>query len=395
MHENDWVNAEFEAVSIADNRIVKRLTKTTTLLFQSPTSSIPEACKNWAETKATYRLFDNSKVTPFSILAGHRQQTSERMKKHSVVLCVQDTTSLDFSHHPNTEGLGLYCDLEGKKGLLIHSTLAVTPDGVPLGLLSQDIWTRDPEQFGKRHKRYSLSTQDKESNKWLKALDTSLQGIHKSIKTVTVCDRESDIYDFINKAVSQEKDFVIRVAQNRRIKEEYRTLIPQVESQAFAGEILTTIPRDTKSNRPPREVSLGLKFCAVTIMPPKNRSDAKTLPNLKLYLVLAQEVNPPENVDPIYWLLLTTLPVTNLDEAVEKVKWYKQRWKIERYHFTLKSGCKVQDLQLESMKRLQNAITLYSIIAWRILWLTYEARENPDSPCDIILKKTSGKLYAV
>jgi hypothetical protein len=395
MYELDWVNAEFDAAPISDGRLISRLSKTTALLFQSPESSIPEACKGWAETKATYRLLDNDKITSDAILGGHIYQTTERMKKYNTVLCVQDTTSLDFTHHPNTEGLGLYCDFESKKGMLIHSTMAVTPNGVPLGLLSQDIWTRDPEEFGKKHKRRKLSTEEKESNKWLKALDASLSGVHRGIKTVTVCDRESDVYDFINKAVSLGKDFLIRVSQNRRIEEEYKTLIPQVENQPSAGEILTTVPRDAKNNRPSREVRLDIRHCPITVKPPLHRKAANTLPNLKLYLVLAQEVNPPEGVEPIYWLLLTTLPVTTLDEAVEKISWYKQRWKIERYHLTLKSGCKVEDLQLESFKRLQNAIAIYSIIAWRILWLTLESREHPDSPCDLILKKTSGKSFAV
>lgn len=394
MYEIDWVNAEFECIPIDDERIIKRLSKTTGLLFQSPGSSIPDACNGWAATKATYRLLDNNKVTSQAIIMGHRQQTIERMKQYNIVLSIQDTTSFDYTHLPNAEGLGLYSDSEDCKGILLHSAFAVTPNGVPLGILYQDFWSRAPEERGKKHNRYKLSTQEKESSKWLKALDCSLQGIPKGITVVTVCDREADIYDFLNKAVTQDKHFLIRVAQNRRITEENKTIIRQVESQSCAGEILVSIPRDIENKLPPRDARLSIKFCPVTIMPPKNRSDAKTLPNLKLYAVLAEEIDPPKEVEPIYWVLLTTLPVTTFDEAVEKIKWYRQRWKIERYHLTLKSGCKVQELQLETSKRLQTAISIYSIIAWRILWLMYESRENPDSPCDIILKKTSGRHFA-
>lgn len=396
MYEIDWVSAEFETIPIDDERIVKRLTKTTKLLSEHPDSSIPEACGGWAETKAAYRLLNNKKVTHQAIITGHRQQTVERIKEHEMVLCIQDTTSLDYTNHPNTAGLGLYSDSEKSKGLLIHSALAVTPNGLPLGLLSQEIWTRDPEKRGKKHNRRKLTTDEKESSKWLNALDSSMQGIPNNVMTVTVCDREADIYDFLNKAISQNRHLLIRIAQNRRIVEEHKYIKAEVENQPIAGEIAVNIPRDVENKIPPREVKLNIKYCPVTVMSPKNRSNTKMLPNLKLYAVLAEEINPPEGVKPIYWLLLTTLPVNTLQEAEEKIKWYTQRWKIERFHYVLKSGCGVENLQLETSKRLQNAIAIYSIIAWRILWLTYEARENPDSPCETILKKNEWQaIYCV
>lgn len=338
MYEMDWVNAEFECVPIDDERIVKRLAKTTGLLFQNPSSSIPEACNSWAETKGAYRLLDNDKVTPTSVITGHRQQTIERMKQHNIVLNIQDTTSLNYSNLLNTADLGLYSDSETAKGLLLHSSFAVTPDGVPLGILWQEYWSRDPEKRGKKHSRHKLSTEEKESNKWLKTLDFSLKGIPNNITVVTVCDREADIYDFLNKAVSENRHLLIRVAQNRQITEENETLIQQVESQSYAGEILVSIPRDIQHKIPPRDARLSINFCPVTVKPPKNRNDAKGLPNLNLYAVLAEETNPPEGIEPIRWILLTTLPVTTFDDAVEKIKWYRQRWKTERYHLPLLSS---------------------------------------------------------
>ncbi|HEX9058962.1 MAG TPA: IS4 family transposase, partial [Clostridia bacterium] len=340
----------------------------------------------WAETKATYRLLDNNKVTSEAILMSHKRQTIERMRKYDTVLCVQDTTSLDFSDHPATEGLGLYSDSETAKGLLMHTTMAVSTDGLPLGILAQQIWTRDPEERGKKHKRHSLPTEEKESNKWLKGLDESLSGIPKDVKTVTVCDREADIYDFFNKAVSGGNDFLVRVQENRRVLEEHKTLISEIKSQPVSGEIFISIPRDTRNNRKTRDVRLSVKHCSVTVRAPKNRADSSKLPNLNLYAILVEEVNPLEKVQPISWLLLTSLPILSLDDAIEKVRWYKERWKIERYHLTLKSGCTVEELQLETKDRLQTALTIYSIIAWRILWLRYESEKNSEAPCDIVLK---------
>lgn len=386
MYEINWVEAEFANITISDERVVKRLIKTTKLLAQHPHCSIPEACNGWAETKATYRLFDNDRVTPEAILMSHKVQTIERMQKYHKVLCVQDTTTLDYSGHPAIEGLGLYSDSETAKGLLVHTTMAVSTEGVPLGILSQQIWTRDPEKRGKRHSRRSLPTAEKESGKWLVGLDDSLSDIPRNIKTITVCDREADIYDFFHKAVSQDNDFLVRVRENRRVLEEHRTLISEVESQPISGEILVTIPRDAKNNHRKREAKLSVKYCNVTIRPPKNRVGSSKLPNLKLYAILVEEFDPPQKVKPIYWLLLTSIPILSLDDAIEKVKWYRHRWKIERYHLTLKSGCKVEELQLETKDRLQTALAIYSIIAWKILWLRYEAEKDPESPCDIVLK---------
>jgi hypothetical protein len=386
MYLDNWAVSEFASITISDERIVKRLIKTTNLLAQHPHCSIPEACNGWAETKATYRLLDNDKETPEAIIMSHKLQTIERMRKYDKILCVQDTTSLNFSKHPATEGLGLYSDSETAKGLLMHTAMAVTTDGVPLGILSQQIWTRDPQERGKHHNRKELSTKEKESAKWLVGLDNSLSDIPSNIKVITVCDREADIYDFFNKAVSQGNDFLVRVRENRRVLEEHKTLIPEVESQPISGEILVSISRDTKNNRHPREAKLSVKYCSATIKPPTKRVDSSKLPNLNLYAVLVEEIDPPEKVTPIYWLLLTSLPILCLNDAIEKVKLYKQRWKIERYHLTLKSGCTVEELQLETKDRLQTALAIYSIIAWKILWLKYESEIDSEAPCDIVLK---------
>lgn len=386
MYENHWMAAEVKNAAINDKRVVSRLVKTSVLLAERPHASIPEACGNWAETKATYRLFDNDKMSPEAIIMSHRLQTIERIKEHKIVLDLQDTTTLDYTHHPNVQGMGLCTTSENVKGVLVHSSLAVTTQGRPLGLLYEKFWTRDPEERGKRHQRKDLPIEAKESFKWLEALEHSLKDIPSDIMVVTVCDREADIYDFFYKAISEGKHLLIRATRDRKLSGEDKYLLSEVESSPIAGETVVNIPRDTKHKLKPREARLSVQFCPVTINPPKHRKSDKTLTNLNLYAILVKEVNPPAGIDPMHWLLLTTLPVITIEEAVEKVGWYTQRWKIERYHLTLKSGCKVEELQLETLERLQNALAVYSIIAWRILSITYEARETPDSPCTVVLK---------
>lgn len=240
---------------------------------------------------------------------GHRQQTVERMKNRKVVLAIQDITFLDFTNHPDTEGLGNIGPQLFLKGLINHTTMTVTVNGVPLGILARKTWAREPEERGKRKTKRNRKTGDKESQKWLTALDESLQGVTDSIKVVTVCDREADIYEFFVKAVSENKHLLVRVAQNRRVLEDEKLLVSEIESKKVAGEIITNIPRDAKNKRPERDATLNIKYCPVTIRPPISRRGTSSCPNLTLYAVLAEGTNPPKDVDPIYWLLITTLLV--------------------------------------------------------------------------------------
>lgn len=393
---SNWAANELDAVAIRDERLVNRLIETATILAEHPGKTIPQACGSWAKTKATYRLMDNDKLSPEIVLASHREQTIERMKGHDVVLAIQDTTDIIYNGQPNSGGVGRCSSFECQRGLLVHSTLAVTTNGVPLGLLDQYIWTRPPEETGKRTRRKELPTEDKESRRWLEALDRSLQGTPKDTTVVTVCDREADIYDFFHKAILEGSHLLVRAVQNRRVIEEQKTLFQQVESSAEAGKVRVDIPRDTHNNHPPRQATLSVKFCRVTIMPPKNRKKDEALSDIPLNAILAKEIDPPEGVTPIYWLLLTTLPVNSLESALEKIDWYKERWKIERFHYTLKSGCKVEELQLETMRRLKNAIAIYSVVAWRLLWITYQARQTPEAPCSIVLEEHEWKaLYCM
>jgi hypothetical protein len=376
---------EFQNVPLNDMRLINRLIFIATVLEQNPEKSIPEAFQDWAGTKAAYRFLDNDKVTPEAIQASHRQQTLERMKKHLIVLILQDTTVFDYTSHPNTEGLGPYSTSLNTLGLLMHSVLVVTTTGVPLGVLYQDIWARDPLEFGKKHARHELPIEEKESFKWLKAMDASLKVLPEGLMAVTVCDREADIYELFKKAYQEEHPLLVRAVQNRRIAQEHKLLWKQIENTPVAGFCTVEIPRNPERKLPPRKVQLSVQFCQVTICPPLTKTDNLSA-NVELYAVLAKEINPPLTDEPIKWFLLTTLPVTNLEEAVEKIGWYRQRWMIERFHFVLKSGCKVEELQLENDVRLKNAIAIYLVVAWRLTWILYQSRETPEAPCSIILE---------
>lgn len=381
-NEKTSIKDEFQKVPISDQRLIRRLIITATILDDQPEKSIPDACPDWATTKATYNFFDNPKVTPDGILASHYANTIGRMKKYPYVLLIQDTSILDYNTHKCTKGLGPYTKDAHTLGLFMHSVLAVSPCGIPLGLLYQDIWSREDYPYRKRTLRQRLPIEEKESFKWLKAMDGSLKMIPDSIKTITVSDRESDIFEFFQNAIQKETHLVVRAFHNRRITEEYQHLFEQVSNSPEEGLCLVDIPRKPEQKQPPRKAKLNIRFSPVTICAPSKKSGE----DLRLYAIFAQEIDAPKGQEPIEWLLLTTIPVASMSEAIQKIEWYRERWKIERFHYTLKSGCHIEELQLETSQRLNNAIALYSIIAWRLLWLTYQARVTPTLSCEVILE---------
>lgn len=378
---DEFVNAE-----INDRRLVKRLCHTAEKLAEHPEQPISSACGPWHDVKAAYGFFDNDKVNCEGILAGHRQCTIERMKAYKIVLDIQDTTSLDYNTHRTTEGLGPTNGSAESLGLKVHTALAVTTDGVPLGVLAMSIWARDPAEHGKRDQRKQKATDDKESNRWLVMMDKSLAGIPEGILIVTVTDREGDIFDFAAKAVAEAKHLLFRVAQNRRTDSEQAKLFTQVATTPVLGRCQIDVPRKPASKQPSRQAHLSIRACRVRIFPPLKRTSERLQP-ITLYAVEAKEENPPKGVEALHWLLLTTLPVLSLQDAMEKIGWYRNRWKIERFHYILKSGCRIEDLRLETKERLERAITLYAVIAWRIAWMTYQARENPALPCSVAFSK--------
>lgn len=385
--DTSWIKREFENMSVGDERIIKRAISSMEAAAAKPNESIPEVMGgNWNDIKATYNLFNNDKLNPDIILSGHRQETLSRIKSldDDTVLIIQDTTGINYSSHGCVE-LGNHSSVAGAKGILMHSALAVTEKGLPLGILYQKFWSRKPPQEGRNHQKLPIS--EKESLKWFTALDESTYGIPSNKTAITICDREAEIYEFFLKGLNDGKHLLIRSCKNRLVKGEHRTLLEELAHIPWAGETIIKVPRNTRDNIPSREVRCRVKFHKVTIKPPHILKQSSKLPNLDLYSVLIEEVGePPKGCSPLYWLLLTTLCVNTVEDALKMVYRYTQRWRIERFHLALKSGCKVEDLQLETFERLANAISFYSVIAWKILWLTYEAREHPDELCTKILK---------
>jgi hypothetical protein len=377
-----WASVEVGAAALGDPRRRHRLATVLSDLAARPGDGIPAACVTPAATKAAYRLLDNDAVEAAAILAAHVAATRERLRGQLTILALQDTTTLDFTAHPALAGAGPLAH-PAQRGVVVHSALAVLPEGEPLGLLHQHRWARDPETVGLRQTRRQRPTSEKESQRWLDAQAATQAVVPAGTAVITVADREADIYDLFAQDRAPDRDLLIRATHNRRIGEETGYLWDAVTAAPVGDVIPVAVGR--RADRAPREALLTLRWTAVTVQPPRNRPQRATLAPVPLVAILAEEPAPPAGEPAIRWLLLTTLPVADGEAAWQCVRWYAQRWLVERYHYALKSGCRVEALQLRTTERLERALALYAIVAWRLLWLTCLARTDPEQPCTVAL----------
>ena len=384
--DEQWAMEEFDQIELKDARLNQRCQELAVALGQQPNEPINQACEDWADAKAAYRFFDNGQVTPAGILAPHCQRTVERMSKHKLVLAAQDTTFFNYTHHPRTEGLGeIGNKKQNQRGFGMHSTLAMSPTGVPLGLLTQAFFTRPlGEPAHKPEELRLLPIEEKESYRWIEAFEQTLALVPTDVQVVTVCDREADIYEMFVLAQEKTADILIRASSDRSLAEqEVDKLWAKVEQQAIAGHLTVHIAKNQK--REAREATVSVRFAQVRLKPPW-RPNKQKLPPVTLNAILVREDHPPDNVDePIEWLLLINLPIESFDDAIRVVEWYCCRWQIEVYHKVIKSGCQVEDCRLQTADRLQNYIALMSVVAWRLHCLTYINRAEPDLPCTVAL----------
>jgi hypothetical protein len=377
-----WAIQEVGTAALGDRRRTRRLAHLLSDLAARPEASLPAACVTPAATKAAYRFFDDAAIAPEAIQAAHVTATVQRLRGETIILAVQDTTAIDVTAHPAVVGVGPLAH-PALRGLWLHSVLATTLEGVPVGLLDQQTWARDPQAVGQRHTRRQRPTTAKESQRWLDAQAAIAAVVPPTIAVITVADREADIYDLFAQVRPPQHDLLIRATHNRRVQEEARSLWDTVQAAPVGDVVPVLVGR--RPDRTPREALLTLRWTRVTLLPPRHRPRREGLTPIPLTAILAEEPVPPAGESPIRWLLLTTLPVPSGEAAVTCVRHYARRWLVERYHYVLKSGCKIEERQLRTVERLERALAVYAIVAWRLLWLTYLARADPEAPCTVAL----------
>jgi hypothetical protein len=379
---DDWASAEFGEANLGDARLAQRLVALARRLACSPQGSFPQSLKP-AELKAAYRFFDNGQVDTNGILAPHITQTLDRMRQVPVVLAVQDTTEFNLSHLRATEGLG-YGSGRYERGFIMHSLLAVTPEGLPLGVLGMKTWVRPDEAFGKKHQRKTRSIAQKESIKWIEGIEhlAALKARCAGTRLVCVGDRESDLYELFATERPAGVDWLGRAARNRCVRHPEAYLWETVLATAPLGDTELLVP--ARGNLAQRTAHLTLRCTKVRLRPPRAR--ASRLPEVDVFAIHALEEAPPQGSEPLEWMLLGSVPTTTLDEILERLAWYARRWTIETWHRVLKSGCRIEARQFGNLDRFVRATALFAVVSWRILYATLLARIDTDLSGEVLLQ---------
>jgi hypothetical protein len=382
--DTHWAVSEFADAELGDVRRTTRLIELAGVLAQHPTAALPEACGDDAMLKAAYRCFANDAIAPHDVLDSHIEATFRRLPHVPVVLAVQDTTEIDWTSHPATRGLGPLGP-RACQGLLVQSTLAFMPEGLPLGLLAQQVWARDPADVGKRTRRQQRPIRQKASQQWLTSLAAvcSAQDGCPQTRVVSSGDREAEVYDLLATARPEGVELLIRAAWDRCVQAPERHVWATVEAHPVVEHLRLQVPR--RGPQPGRDATLALRWCPLTRRPPQHRQ-AEGLPAVALWAVQVREVEPPAGVEPIDWLLLTPVAVQTVADAIERVAWYAGRGGLEVWHRILNSGCRIEARQLATAERLPRCLTLSSVMAWRVFYATMLARAVPEMPCSVLLE---------
>jgi hypothetical protein len=369
-------------------------------MSQQPGTSFSSVEKgNWAAVKGYYRLIDHpddSEVTPEAILAPHRQRTVQRMMAQPMVLCIQDGSDLNFSGLDACEGLGRIGTNQtgaGSQGLHLHSMLAVTPEGLPLGVL--DAQCQAPEARSPEDTRpgKAIPIEEKKTFNWILGLRQCVDLAAELPETRLVCvmDREADFFELFDEPRrGRQVDLLVRAKHDRALGGG-QGLFEVIRQSPAQGHLQIPVPRQSarpkksgqkaREARPQRLAEVSLRYQQIKLPPPDGMKNKEAI---TLWMVHVREECPPEGAKPLEWFLLTTGEIGSPEDAVERLRWYALRWRIEDWHRVLKTGCRVERLAFETAERLKRAVAINLVIAWRIMLMTLLGRESPDLPAEVL-----------
>ena len=385
-----WTEREVDETAFRDARLGRRFSDLLKQLGDGMGESIPFACQDWANTKAAYRFFANERVEESDILSGHFAATRARYDAaDGPVLLIQDTTEFSYQR-ANVGAVGMTNSVNSGRdengrlrhhtvcGMLMHSSLAVTTQGLPLGLAAVKFWTRKKFKGTTALKRKINPTrvpiEKKESMRWLENLRQSVERLGQPERCIHVGDRESDIYELYCLTQDVGAHFLVRACVDRLAGDGRHTIATEMAETSVKGLHRIEVRNDKGEIT---KVTLEIKFQRILVQPPIGKQ--KRYPSLELAVIHASERGAPKGRKPIEWKLITDLPVRGRAEAIEKINWYAMRWKIEVFHKILKSGCRAEDSKLRTAERLANLMAVFCILSWRVLWLTMLNRIAPDA----------------
>jgi hypothetical protein len=391
--EPNWAEQEMAGAKVHDPRCARSLVRICGRLAQHAGASFSAACGP-AARQAARRIYGEPSTKVKELLAGHRVETAARCQEQAWVLVAQDTTSFNYTAHPATVDLGPINQYASARGLLAHSALAISPAGVPLGLLHLEIWARSVADHGTKRRRQRRAIPDKESAKWLAGLRAVEEALPAALPVLLVQDREADVFPLLAARRRANLELLVRAHVPRAVEvsgdprgaAKPTTLQVAAAGAPRVGQLTVKVAR--QRGRPEREAQLEVRARGLRVLPPRHqraRGPEEPWDPPALWVIWASEPSPPEGEEAVDWVLVTTVALRDDAHAVRMVGYYALRWRIERLHFTLKSGCRVEQLQMETAHSLKNVLALYYVVAWRLLWLTYVARAEPDQPAAELL----------
>jgi len=391
----------FASCELGDRRRSERAVRIAQGIALRTSASIPMQAQSGKDAKAAYRFFDTDAVTFEKLSEPHWLLTREAFASHRRVLVLQDTTAVSFSGRVEIEGLGPIGTREISKGLWLHSALVVSDETEPsvLGLAYQEIWARqsapEDETENQRHKR------PRESERWARTVRES--GVATGCRVLHVCDRESDIFEVYEACRETRAGYVVRVRTNGSER-----LVHDGHDADAAETPLTELIRQTpacaekklelraRPGKPARTADLRVSVRPVAIPPPRIRDRRRTkgIEPIKAWVVRVWEPKPPKGVEALEWVLVTSEPTSTPEEALNVTRWYAARWLIEEYHKCLKTGCAVEERQLEHADRLKPLTAMLGIVAVRLLQMKLAGRRTPDRPAAEIVPKIYTRVLA-
>ncbi len=394
-----WAQHTFGSVHVGDQRRTKRAVAMATAMAGSPAASLPMQMASEADLHAAYRFLQTPDISYEQLIQPHVQQTRAEARQTERVLLIQDTTEVDYQQHPTTTGLGPIGN-GSHHGFLLQSVLAVRPeDRQVLGLAHQEPFLRQPVPKGESKRE--RQQRPRESQVW----ERSVQAIcvpPSGVQWIHVGDRYSDMFPFLSLCREMQCDFVVRAAQDRcvdvrieqadaplpkrshhrrgeqpNVKPTAGHLFDVVETWAAMGEQDLNLP--ASKQRKARVAHVKLSYGSLRLWPPETAASADLRP-MVVWVIRVWEPEPAQDVEPLEWVLLTSLPIQSIEQAWERVDWYRARWIVEDYHQGLKTGCRVEQRQLQSYEGLRRLLGLLAPTAVRLLQLRASARQSPMLP---------------
>jgi len=406
---DQWSAHEFGGANLGDSRLNERLVTSAQALGAMPGRTLSGAVKgDWPAVKGYYRMIDkpdDSALTAQAILAPHRMRTIQRMMGQSTVLCIQDGTDLNYTPLDQCQGLGvLYKNQTGAKtrGLHLHSTFAVSAEGLPLGVLGAQFSAPEPKSEPDTRPAASIPIDEKKTFAWIKGLRECVEVSGQIPDTHQVCvmDREADFFELFDEQRKTGKvDLLVRSKHDRTLDDEGHHLFESVRSSPVCAEMEISVPRQSartkkskqqaKAGHVQRKARVALRYLDIELRPCAYQKDKEPI---KLRVVHVQEITKPEEDEPVEWFLLTTCDVSSPEQAQQILRWYCLRWRIEDWHRVLKSGCNIEKLQHKTAERLKRTIAINLVIAWRIMLLTLLGRQCPELAAEVLFSDIEIKV---